>query len=75
MKAKIIREPLIDCISIIPDSREELLALHKLWSDSNIQFKKGGCCLHGDTKTHHSIVNSDFSVLLRDKQGEKLKRE
>ena len=50
MKAEIIRESLIDCISIIPESREELLELHKLWSDSNIQFKKGGCCLHGDKK-------------------------
>jgi len=73
MKAKIERCSLTDCIDIIPESREELLELHKLWDDSNIQFKKGGCCLHGDKKTHHSIINSAFAILLRDKQGKRLK--
>lgn len=72
MKAKIERGPLIDCISIIPETREELLTLHSLWSDSKIQFKKGGCGLHGDKKTHHSIINSSFAILLRDQQGKKL---
>ena len=67
MKAKIVNEPLINCIDIIPESEEELLELHKLWSDSNIEFKKGGCCLHGDRKTHHSIINSSFAILIRDK--------
>ena len=65
MKAKIRREPLIDCIDIIPESKEELLELRKLWK-SNIQFTKGGCCIHASGITHHGIINSSFAVLIRE---------
>jgi len=66
MKVKIKRNSLSNCISIIPETEAELKELYSIWDDSRILLKKGGCCLHGDKKTQHSILNSSFAILIRD---------
>jgi len=70
MKAKIERTSLINCIDITPETEAELKELYKIWSDSKVQLRKGGCCLHGDRKTQHSIDNSDFAILIRKEEEE-----
>lgn len=65
MRVKIKKRIQADCIEIIPESRDELLELHNLWSDNGVQLMKIGCVIHGDGKTIHSIANSKFSILIR----------
>ena len=58
MKARITEDNKF--IQIIPETRNELIKLKKIWGKSFLV--KSGWCIHGGGTTQHGIDNSDFLI-------------
>ena len=52
-------------LNIVPENREELIILKKLWCDSKVKCERLGSCIHAGGITHHGIINSSFTIRLK----------